>query len=103
MRTPPLAFEATSSAYLGLGSFRGVTGPEFLAFGSKARYHEFVEPSRVVPSGGTPDEKLSSLHDFGEHHDGDFPGGLTSIENRLYGTTADGGDYGAGTVFALSP
>jgi len=45
------------------------------------------------------------LHSFGKDHDGTDPLAGLIIDTRgvLYGTTALGGDSGAGTVFRLSP
>jgi uncharacterized repeat protein (TIGR03803 family) len=43
------------------------------------------------------------LHKFGEtHHDGKNPyGSLLLVGDKLYGTTANGGDYDMGTVFVI--
>ena len=44
------------------------------------------------------------LHRFGVSKDGQHPGaGLLNVNGTLYGTTSDGGLYGKGTVFALTP
>jgi uncharacterized repeat protein (TIGR03803 family) len=46
----------------------------------------------------------SVLHRFGEGSDGKDPSaGLINVKGTLYGTTASGGAYGDGTVFALTP
>ena len=46
----------------------------------------------------------SVLHRFGESSDGKDPSaGLLNVHGTLYGTTASGGAYGDGTVFALTP
>jgi len=48
------------------------------------------------------DEKV--LHSFGHGSDGATPlAGLIDVKGTLYGTTAAGGKYGDGTVFALTP
>ncbi|MGB8965119.1 MAG: hypothetical protein WCB99_05720 [Candidatus Cybelea sp.] len=44
------------------------------------------------------------LHSFGDGTDGAQPfAGLVDVKGTLYGTTAQGGTYGYGTVFALTP
>ena len=44
------------------------------------------------------------LHSFSGLPDGANPAaGLTLLNGKLYGTTSQGGTYGAGTVFALTP
>jgi uncharacterized repeat protein (TIGR03803 family) len=46
----------------------------------------------------------SVLHRFGQGSDGKDPSaGLLNVNGTLYGTTASGGAYGDGTVFALTP
>jgi uncharacterized repeat protein (TIGR03803 family) len=46
----------------------------------------------------------SVLHRFGEGSDGKDPSAaLLDVNGTLYGTTASGGAYGDGTVFALTP
>jgi uncharacterized repeat protein (TIGR03803 family) len=58
----------------------------------------------------TRDGKEKVLHSFGSGTDGWWPfAGLTDVNGTLYGTTADGGAYGApcgntgcGTVFSIS-
>ncbi|MFY9720559.1 MAG: choice-of-anchor tandem repeat GloVer-containing protein [Candidatus Cybelea sp.] len=53
----------------------------------------------IKPSGT---EKV--LHSFGSGSDGKYPtAGLTDVNGTLYGTTSAGGQYGNGTVFALTP
>lgn len=44
------------------------------------------------------------LHKFGEtHHDGKNPyGSLLLVDDKLYGTTANGGDNDLGTVFVIN-
>jgi uncharacterized repeat protein (TIGR03803 family) len=43
------------------------------------------------------------LHNFGSGTDGEVPWtGLTDVNGTLYGTTAYGGEYGDGTVFAIT-
>jgi uncharacterized repeat protein (TIGR03803 family) len=44
------------------------------------------------------------LYTFGStHHDGKNPyGSLLLVGNQLYGTTANGGDFGVGTVFVIN-
>ena len=57
----------------------------------------------VVISGPTTEKKL---HNFGINGtDGVYPqaGLIFDAAGNLYGTTADGGDYGVGTVFELTP
>jgi uncharacterized repeat protein (TIGR03803 family) len=44
------------------------------------------------------------LHSFGNGNDGQNPyTTLISIHGMLYGTTLNGGDYGGGTVFSITP
>lgn len=44
------------------------------------------------------------LHSFGSGSDGTDPlAGVTNLNGTLYGTTNNGGAYGDGTVFALTP
>jgi uncharacterized repeat protein (TIGR03803 family) len=44
------------------------------------------------------------IHSFGTGSGGESPeGGLINVKGMLYGTTAGGGTYGYGTVFALTP
>jgi uncharacterized repeat protein (TIGR03803 family) len=53
-----------------------------------------------VTTGGTE----NVLHSFGDGTDGAQPfAGLVDVKGTLYGTTAQGGTYGYGTVFALTP
>ncbi len=49
------------------------------------------------------DGTFQLLHRFGEtHHDGKNPyGSLLLVGDKLYGTTASGGDYNKGTVFVI--
>ena len=47
--------------------------------------------------------KEKVLHSFGNGTDGKQPfAGLIDVNGTLYGTTAGGGTYGYGTVFALT-
>jgi len=50
------------------------------------------------------DQSFQLLHKFGEtHHDGKNPyGSLLLVGNKLYGTTANGGDNDLGTVFVIN-
>jgi len=50
------------------------------------------------------DQSFQLLHRFGEtHHDGKNPyGSLLLVGNKLYGTTANGGDNDLGTVFVIN-
>src|SRR4030095_6392461 len=50
------------------------------------------------------DQSFQLLHKFGEtHHDGKNPyGSLLLVGNKLYGTTANGGDNDMGTVFVIN-
>lgn len=44
------------------------------------------------------------LHSLGKGQDGQFPeGDVIDVNGTLYGTTADGGVSGDGTIFALTP
>jgi uncharacterized repeat protein (TIGR03803 family) len=54
-----------------------------------------------ITTGGT----LATLHSFGIGGDGEFPlAGLVQASNgNLYGTTYEGGTYGGGTVFRVTP
>jgi uncharacterized repeat protein (TIGR03803 family) len=50
------------------------------------------------------DQSFQLLHKFGEtHHDGKNPyGSLLLVNDKLYGTTANGGDKDMGTVFVIN-
>ncbi|MFY9720344.1 MAG: choice-of-anchor tandem repeat GloVer-containing protein [Candidatus Cybelea sp.] len=51
-----------------------------------------------------PDGKEKVHHSFGSGTDGSNPNAeLIDVNGTLYGTTSDGGTYGRGTVFALTP
>jgi len=52
----------------------------------------------------TDGSSFDLLHKFGEtHHDGKNPyGSLLLVDNKLYGTTANGGDNDLGTVFVIN-
>ena len=53
----------------------------------------------VASTDGT---SFASLHDFGGAGDGTYPyGALLLYDGRFYGTTAAGGDYGAGTIYSM--
>lgn len=52
----------------------------------------------ITPSGS---EKV--LHSFGNGSDGTEPAARLKYAGTLIGTTQEGGDYGFGTVFALTP
>ena len=58
----------------------------------------------VIFSLTTDGTTFQLLHKFGStHHDGKNPyGSLLLVGNQLYGTTANGGDYGMGTVFMIN-
>src|SRR5690349_2568380 len=59
----------------------------------------FLQPS-FAAQGGKARETV--LHSFGTGADGRFPyGGLIDVNGMLYGTTAVGGAYNDGTVFAV--
>ncbi len=52
----------------------------------------------------TTSGKEKVLHSFGKGSDGADPrAGLIHVNGTLYGTTAEGGAHGDGTVFALTP
>ena len=53
-------------------------------------------------SGGWTEKKL---HSFGGDRDGKYPSGPVILDGagNLYGTTSAGGNYGAGTVFEITP
>jgi uncharacterized repeat protein (TIGR03803 family) len=57
----------------------------------------------VIFSLTTDGESFHLLHKFGEtNHDGTNPyGSLLLVGDKLYGTTANGGDYDMGTVFVI--
>jgi uncharacterized repeat protein (TIGR03803 family) len=57
----------------------------------------------VIFSLTTDGESFHLLHKFGEtNHDGTNPyGSLLMVGDKLYGTTANGGDYDMGTVFVI--
>jgi uncharacterized repeat protein (TIGR03803 family) len=59
-----------------------------------------TEGDGAVPKGG----HFQLLHKFGEtHHDGKNPyGSLLLVGDKLYGTTANGGDNDMGTVFVIN-
>jgi uncharacterized repeat protein (TIGR03803 family) len=52
----------------------------------------------------TDGSSFDLLHKFGEtHHDGKNPyGSLLMVSNKLYGTTANGGDNDLGTIFVIN-
>ncbi len=52
-----------------------------------------------------PDGTFTTLHAFSGDADGQGPNGslVRAADGRLYGTTAQGGAHGRGTVFALAP
>jgi uncharacterized repeat protein (TIGR03803 family) len=58
----------------------------------------------VIFSLSTDGTIFQLLHKFGStHHDGKNPyGSLLLVGNHLYGTTAEGGDFGGGTVFVIN-
>jgi uncharacterized repeat protein (TIGR03803 family) len=59
--------------------------------------------SMLVPSGQSA---FSILHSFNVHEQtgGYFPAaGLVALNGTLYGTTEDGGTYGYGTIFSITP
>ncbi len=60
--------------------------------------------SGVIFALTTGGQTFTLLHTFGAtSHDGKNPyGSLLSFGNQLYGTTANGGDYGMGTVFVIN-
>ena len=53
----------------------------------------------------TTSGKETQLYSFGATPtDGDYPyGGLINVNGTLYGTTEYGGEYGAGTIFKITP
>src|ERR1051326_7406049 len=54
-------------------------------------------------TGCTQSYAYANLHDFGSGTDGALPlAGLTINGNKLYGTTAQGGTTGLGTIFSLN-
>jgi uncharacterized repeat protein (TIGR03803 family) len=57
----------------------------------------------VIFSLKTDGSSFRLLHEFGEtHHDGKNPYGSLLLDgDKLYGTTANGGDYDMGTVFVI--
>lgn len=57
----------------------------------------------LTPQNGTPNYTETVLHTF-HGNDGASPvGRLTISGGTLFGATSSGGEYGAGTVFALTP
>jgi uncharacterized repeat protein (TIGR03803 family) len=56
---------------------------------------------KLTPSGGGWTESV--LYNFTGSGDGANPGGLIMENFILYGATRSGGQYGAGTVYALTP
>jgi uncharacterized repeat protein (TIGR03803 family) len=108
------SFDTTTNNYTVLHDFIG--GPNDGATSD----HGYVVQAGNVLYGMTTDGGLSSngvifslttdgttfqlLHKFGSiHHDGKNPyGSLLLVGNQLYGTTANGGDYGMGTVFVIN-
>ncbi len=77
------------------GNLYGTTGGDGLYQGGTA--------FELTPVGAS--WKQTVLHDFGKGTDGASPyAGLTfDTSGNLYGTTLDGGTYGWGTVFELTP
>ena len=66
--------------------------------------HGLAEHCGTVFSIATDGTKYAVLHDFGRGNDGMRPfGTLVMANGTLFGTTARGGKYGFGTVFAMSP
>lgn len=63
----------------------------------------------IVPPGAMPQSRDSTsytvLYSFrSSGDDGEVPyAGLIDVNGRFYGTTVDGGKYGSGTVFSISP
>ena len=51
----------------------------------------------------TTEGKVIVLYQFQGGNDGSYPVGLFPLGGTLYGTTGAGGQYGQGTVFALTP
>ena len=108
------SFDTTTNDYTVLHDFIG--GPNDGATSD----HGYVVRAGNVLYGMTTDGGLSSngvifslttdgttfqlLHKFGStHRDGKNPyGSLLLVGNQLYGTTANGGDYGMGTVFVIN-
>jgi uncharacterized repeat protein (TIGR03803 family) len=61
--------------------------------------------SLTPPAGGRGAWTENVLHAFGSPGDGELPAGGLVLDNNgaLYGTTDQGGQFGAGTVFQLAP
>jgi uncharacterized repeat protein (TIGR03803 family) len=89
-----LIFDAAGNLY-GTTSGGGANGTAFDNGGT------VFELTRTASGDWT--EKI--LHDFGSGEDGWLPraGLIFDASGNLYGTTYDGGAYGSGTVFELSP
>src|SRR5580698_3401818 len=58
---------------------------------------------KLTPAGGS--WSLTVLYSFGQNGimDGSEPNGVVYFNGGLYGTTSDGGKYGGGTVFSVTP
>jgi uncharacterized repeat protein (TIGR03803 family) len=80
----------------GAGNVYGITGG--------GGTYDYGMAFELMPAGGGSWTE-TVLHSFGGTGDGSFPqGGLTlGGSGNLYGTTEDGGAYGGGTVFELTP
>ena len=61
--------------------------------------------SLTPPPGNSGAWTENVLHSFGSNGDGDLPAGTLVLDNNgaLYGTTDQGGQFGAGTVFQMIP
>jgi uncharacterized repeat protein (TIGR03803 family) len=57
----------------------------------------------LITTGRVAAQTLTPVHSFGGFPDGSYPiAGVILSGNTLYGTTADGGNPGAGTVYAIN-
>jgi uncharacterized repeat protein (TIGR03803 family) len=87
------------------GAFGGTPFAGLLRAGDGALYGTAGVAFELIPPaapGGLWTEKV--LHSFGSAGDGASPqAALTYSGGVLYGTTAEGGAYGSGTVFSLTP
>ena len=95
-----------------LGDFDGTNGAFPLAAlteGTDGTFYGVTSAGGVAGLGAvfrlSPDGVLSNVFSFSGGLDGSHPRGalLVSSDGNLYGTTSDGGTYGVGTIFRLSP
>jgi uncharacterized repeat protein (TIGR03803 family) len=95
------SFQLTGGAQPSLGPLVNLNGTLYGTAFFGGKYGEGVVFS--LSTSGT--EKLLHSFDYeASSKDGANPeGGLTAVKHILYGTTAEGGAHGVGTVFSITP